>query len=427
MIGPWKKRQLTILSSAMLLSIAWLATVTFPGRTLGGYMGFEFYWKDRRGRRHTTLIPARWARGSVINVYVNPDPENKGRDRLLKEGAERWVKRMAKRGITIRVRIGYPPAGAKNVVEYQWHDDQEQNGKFRLGKGPGRLSAYTLPQRGPIIQRKPYVLGIRGAVVKVWGGLVLRKDVKSDAEGIRNVGEHEMSHALGFRDEPQGSVMRHQQGYKKRGLNLIDKRELNEVYGRAVSEGGTWPRGVVTLVAHDAASSLFTYRIVFDQAETPIAEEHVSMILFTLAPDLVESITRPDGWVSLVADGPVSIDDPFFAEFYRDFYPVPSPLLSGAPLSLVGLQASPAQAARDGLDPSVDPALSLERPELIVRIRARRPYVVGPVAVWAGREYQSVLGPVPLPAPTTLLLWTTATAMAAARAYWRRLRGRLSG
>ena len=387
-----------ILASALLLQ-----TLAYAGPML-----YELEFTRSDGTRFKVPTPARWPRGSTINVYIRPDPFGKGRDRLLKEGVERWISRMKPRGITIKVKIANPPAGAKNVVDFQWRADGRIDERHVLGPGPNEESAVT--EAVANFPNTPGGMGqIESAIVYVRRRLPLRASRPDDKVFIRNLAEHEMVHVFGFRDEPNGSVSRHRQSSRNRTLNAIDKRELNSLYPLASRAEA---RGRPSLLEVDPALRVFKYRFAFEPGgAAPPSQEHVSVIVLDIEPELVASIQGPPGWITIATRAPIRPDHPFFAESMADVITRPSFFDPGVNAPIVALQTSVEQAIRDGLGADADPALSLQIPTIDVVVRTRGPVLMGSITVWAGGSRQSVPGPVPTPAPATAFLCLVASGL----------------
>ena len=341
----------------------------------------------------------RFPKNSVLNVFIQPDPKSQGRDQLVKEGVERWKKLLSDRMVTLNVTVGNPPGtGAPaNVIRYRWANDGILSNGMELG--PGKNDGAAQPFSS---QDGSQLIG---------GDVVLRNALQSESDAnkhaLRNAGEHELGHVLGFADDSAGSVLKHEQTATPRDLNDRDKKELNSLYGTATSGGAKTPKGQVMKIGGGLGMGFVQYQLDF-VAGNPLADstdpEHVALVTLNIPPALVTSVEAPPGWLGFVPGGTVSIDDPFFSEgFMLDGAGDPPPWDPNSPMAYVAFRASPEEALRDGLPPGVDPALSLDNPTLRFTLFTTPDALEGPIQVWAGGESQTVFGPV-IPEPSSLWL-----------------------
>src|SRR5262245_13484309 len=147
-----------------------------------------------------SIQPFRWAAGATINVYIQSDPRNGGRDGLIKEGIERWVSVLAERGLTLNVSIGNPPPNAVNPVSVTFKPDGFTSGGITLGEKNDALAGPTSVDKGAITS----------------GAIYFRNDMAlpttdRQKDQTRNLGEHEMVHVLDLGDDPNGAVTNHNQ------------------------------------------------------------------------------------------------------------------------------------------------------------------------------------------------------------------------
>src|SRR5690606_7201697 len=84
-------------------------------------------------------------RGATLRVYIEVDATGQGRDALLQEGVNRWVRPLADRGITLETVIGDPPAGATNPIRYTWEADGFTEGGQTIGAGEDANQAIAGP------------------------------------------------------------------------------------------------------------------------------------------------------------------------------------------------------------------------------------------------------------------------------------------
>jgi len=243
------------------------------------------------------------------------------------------------------------------------------------------------------------------------GDAILRNALEAasddDKNFIRNLAEHELTHVLGLSDDGKGSVTKSGQPETARSFNDQDTKELNSLYGTANSGGTKAPQGEVTPQGGGPLDGFFDYQLDFVPGNAlvdPDDPEHVALFVFDIDPSLVSAIDLPPGWIGLIPQGPVEQSDPFFAESMVDTGISPSPFGPGAdPFSYIAMQVSLQESVLDGVA-GIDPALSLDTPSLAVRIHTVPEVIRGEIAVWAGGELQTVLGPVRVPAPPTAVL-----------------------
>lgn len=341
----------------------------------------------------------RFPKNATLNVFIQPDPKSQGRDHLLKEGVERWKKPLSDRMITLTVTIGNPPGtGAPpNVIRYRWINDGILSSGTEIGPGKNDGAAQ------PIVSSDSSQL--------IGGDVVIRNALPSATDAnkhaLRNAGEHELGHVLGFADDPAGAVLRHLQPTAPRDLNDRDKKELNALYGTAATGGANTPKGQVMKIGGGLGTGFFQYRLDFAAANVlpdPADPEHVALVTLNVPSALVTGLEPPPGWLGIAPGDAVSMDDPFFAEgFMLDGAGDPPPWDANSPMAYLAFRASLEEALRDGLPPGFDPALSLDNPSLLFTVSTSPSALEGPIRVWAGEEPQTVFGPV-VSEPASLLL-----------------------
>jgi len=348
-----------------------------------------FTWGDK------IVKPPAWPKNSTIDVYIQKDPKNQGRDDLIKEGVERWKARMSARMITVNVSIGDPPAGDSDAVSYTWEADGFKSGDDELGSGAGQSDGLgTATTDGTKLDGGS--AHIRNA---------LPAGTEKEKEFLRNLGEHEFTHVLGLADDAKGALTKHEQPDTPRNANDQDTKEINTLYGTAATGGNTKPQGAVTPSGGGAGLGFYDYQFDFVPADLT-DPQHVSLFTLAIDPSLVTGFDLPPGWIGLNPSGGVSSTDPFFSEGYMlDGFGAPAPWDLLQPTSFLAFRTSATEALLDGLDPLFDPALSPDNPTLSLRLFVNDPVLDGPVQVWAGGELQTVIGPVrPVPAPSSALL-----------------------
>ncbi len=348
-------------------------------------------WGDR------IVGPLSWPKNSILNAFIQPDPKNLGRDQLAKEGVERWIPLLAARGITLNVTLGNTPQNAANPITYRWEQENFtflNSFKLNLGVNDGMGVAATADGK------------------KITAGAAyLHRDLPSgtDAEKnyIRNLGEHEMTHMLGLADDAAGAVMEHTQPMTPRAMNNQDTKELNTLYGTANNGGNAKPMGKATKTGGSASLGFYEYRFDFEPANVladPLDPEHISFISFDIEPALVTGIDLPPGWLSLIAPSVPSQGDPFFINYMVDGGSEILPWDTANPISYLALRTSVDKALSDGLPLGFDPALSLENLSLQFKLYTIPGLIDQPVRVWAGNEFQWVVGPSTVPEPASMLL-----------------------
>lgn len=343
------------------------------------------------------IRPLKWPNNSTLNVYIQQDPNNNGRDQLAKEGVERWKPIMTARGITINVVIGNPPAGTENEVVYQWKPENFAFGglsPLELGVNDGMAGAgYSrtrlLIGKAFLHERLPF-------------------NTDNEKNYLRNLAEHEMTHVLGFADDGAGSVMDHGQDGAARAFNARDTRELNLLYGTGNTGGANAPMGMGFNSDGGADQGFYKYHFVFQPANLipdPDDSEHVSLINLGIDPSFVTGVDLPPGWISLISSGVVSPDDPFFDDYMEDGAGDPPPWDPLNLFSYIAFRTSFEEALLDGLPEGFDPGLTLDNFEFDITVYTKRGLVDVQIPVWAGGELQYLVGPgVLIPEPLSLFL-----------------------
>ncbi len=340
--------------------------------------------------------PLTWPKNSTLNVYIQKDPKEKGRDQLVKEGVERWKATMAARMITINVTIGDPPAGTENEVHYKWEAEDfrfDNLRKLRLGEFDGAgVAGYS---------RERLLIG------KAFIHRDLPSENDAQKEYIRNLGEHEMTHILGMADDGNGSVTNHTQPNTARALNEQDTKEINLLYGTADTGGDNKPQGMGAKIGGGASDGFYKYHFVFQPGNPlvdPTDPEHVSLINLGIDPSIVIGADLPPGWISLINPGVPSPSDPFFDGYMEDGVGDPSVWDPLNPISYIAFRTSPEKALQDGLSPSFDPALTLDNSSFDITVFTKPGVIDQPISLWAGGELQFAEGPVLVPEPSSLFL-----------------------
>jgi hypothetical protein len=191
----------------------------------------------------------RWIKGSTIDVYIPPDPDGKGREGLIKEGVERWIKPLADKGVTIKVTIGSVPADAKkDYVLVKWADA----GSVKDNANPDDEGSGT-----PIDDGKGHIVASR---------IDIDRGVTGDTY-IKNLGSHEFGHASGLADDtssgtdkdgkPAKNVMNPKiPTDKDTGFTDKDNKELDTIYADA---GGNFPQGAIAATATALGGGVYHY------------------------------------------------------------------------------------------------------------------------------------------------------------------------
>jgi len=357
--------------------------------------------------------PLSWPKNSILNAYIQADPKGQGRDALVKEGLERWQARLTARGITLNVTIGNTPADAVNPVTYGWAPENAlllNSFKLNLGVNDGMGLAGTADGK------------------KITAGAAyLHRDLLAGTEAqktyIRNLAEHEFTHILGLADDAAGAVMEHSQGNTARNMNTQDTKELSTLYGPANAGGNAKPKGSATKIGGGAGLGFYEYQFVFDPANVlpdPNDPEHVSFISFDINPKIITGIEVPAGWIALIAHATPLQNDPFFADYMVDGGNEILPWDPSNPISYIAFRTSVDEALSDGLSFGSDPALSLENLVLNFKLYTIPEIIDAPIRVWAGEDFQWVVGPATVPEPGTLASLAVGLGLAAAKRRKRR-------
>ena len=220
-----------------------------------------------------------------------------------------------------------------------------------------------------------------------------------------------MAHALGMADDPNGDVTNHSRDpMLPQHMNKRDYEEFNSLYGTANTDGAKVPTGKVTNPLIQNPNQL-RYKFDFEPANAtvdPEDPEHVASINLLIDPYLVQSVTPPPGWIAIVPNGTPAENDPYFTddEYMLDGAFSPPPWSNAAAPHFIALRLSDAETVRDGL-PVGTAALSLDNPSFEVTIQTVPGVPLGNIQVWAGGEFQTVLGPVPEPATAVMLILAT--------------------
>lgn len=339
--------------------------------------------------------PLTWPKDSTLNVYIQKDPKDKGRDQLAKEGVERWKQTLADRKITLNVIIGNPPAGTENEIFYAWGNENFKfaDGELELGVNDGM---------GFVGYSKTRLLV---------GKAFLHNDLPTDAEAdkiyIRNLAEHEMTHVLGLADDEKGEITHHGQGKMPRAINDQDKKEINLLYGTADTKGDAKPQGKATKVGGGAGLGFYKYHFAFEPGNpvfNPADPEHVSLINFGIDPHLITGVDLPPGWIGLIPVVQPGQGDEFFLEYMEDGSGFPSVWDPSNPMTFIAFRVSFEEAFKDGLPSDFDPALTLDNISFDITLHTIPDVSEKLIRVWAGDELQWVLGPAPIPEPATWIL-----------------------
>ncbi len=379
--SPWRRTA----PCAILIAFALLSALAPAQAT-------PFTWGNN-------VKPQAWPKNSTINVFVQTDPKGLGRDALVKAGVERWTKALADRMITLKVTIGDPPASDTSAVRYTWEADGFKAAGQELGTGTGKVDGIgTTTSDGTKL---------------VGGSAHLRNALPAgtdqEKEFLRNLGEHELTHVLGLADDAAGAVTKHEQPSTSRGANAQDIKEINTLYGTANSGGGNKAQGQASRIGGGAAAGYFDFGFQFlpgNAVADPLDPEHVPLITLDIDPALVLGVQLPPGWLALVANGPIGPDDPYFVldDYMADGGLSAPPWDPASLIPFLAFRASVEEALADGLPPGIDPALTLDNPQLPLRVFTVDGVREGPIRVWAGGEVQTVLGPRAVSEPATLLL-----------------------
>ena len=318
----------------------------------------------------------RWPAGATIHVWIqNIDPEgDNSRQKLIAEGIERWGNLLG-RGYTIVIHFGEPPEGATNVVHFTWVDPgtslpgDESPSPEEINGNDGLTECRT---------------GADGNIAS--GAGILDNTLPTNSglarEYIRNLGMHEFTHALGLADDPNGVVTNHliQNDGEPMEANPTDVAEITQLYG-AVAAPNLRPRANGQRRNQGGGTGQYTYDFTFDGQES----EHVTIISLDIEPQLVTSVTVPDGWVYLDPDSPSSYDrtSPFYDDYMEDciVVPVPDPVYNRID-SLIFRSTNP-DAALTTIHPTVTFVIETEFD------------IVGTITCPAGDGILLLEGPVP--------------------------------
>lgn len=328
--------------------------------------------------------PLRWSKGSTLNVYVQTDPDNKGRDALAKEGIERWKTLLSDRGITLNVSIGTPPAGTTNPIPVTW--DTVSGGD----KGEGYAGSDDVDTGF-----------LDNGRIKLEKSLASTTD--ADKNFIKNLAEHELTHVLGLADDDNSNVMKHLQPSTAREFNEQDTKELNLLYGTKQTAGVNTATGNISLASYDPNIGSLKYKVSFvpgNSFQVLDDPEHVSLINIGIEPRLVKGLNLPVGWIGIMPGSSVSKSDSFFTEGYMiDSDSSLPPWDNSRPMAYLSLRTSVQEALNDGLPIGYDPALAIDNPHFYIEFLIEPNLPLNTVHAYAGGGLQTVPGPVPGPLP----------------------------
>ena len=354
--------------TALLLAVAGSVTAT------------PFTWGDK------IVKPLSFPPGSTITVYVQPDPQGKGRDALVKEGIDRWKDLLTAHNITLDVKIQAPPASPpQDSMTVKFVPDGTKLAGSEVGpsSNDGVGSAVNSATRI-----------VRGETI-IRDSMPATTDTEKDA--LRNIGQHEVTHMLGLDDDDTGKVTNHNQDDQPRtkaDYNDRDKAELNQLYAASNTGGTGFPTGVVTATGGGAALGYYDYSLNFTAAGDPLTDpQHVALINLGIDPEFVTGIDLPSGWESYVRHGTADPADPYFNGILVDGAPGHSPFDPVDPINYIPIR---------NVDPAA--ALSTSNPTLNLRVHTDSQARDGWIQVYAGGSLQTVAGPVMVPEPAFLPL-----------------------
>ena len=336
--------------------------------------------------------PTKWPVGTILNVYIAEDPNSPpDRAALVKEGIERWVEEMARRGITINVNTGTAPAGTENVIPVTWVDPGTVEDGSTYGTDMDGYAGGASTSSGTLVSGD----------IKLVKGLDASDDY--DKNYIKNLAQHEMSHVLGLdHDDVDGDVTSGTQGGDAdRMPNDTDLDEVSTLY--PVDPNYIPPADPNDTGGEKAFSGYSEYpEYLFSKAKVTAAwqgggdwawlfehsgatEGHIPLIiLYGLDNRLIRYMGVSSGWEILNPADPLSRDPgyPYYAGRYVDnngggFNPF-DPAVE-LPVAIRAVDAAN--------------ALSVDNPSVLLFVSTRGGRT-GTFDLWAGGHGDTVAGPV---------------------------------
>ncbi len=383
----------------------------------------------------TTVAP-RWMRGTAqnptkINVFIQNDPMNANRHNLLKMGIDRWQARLDRRNAHIQIMVmfnatGKAPAGTVNPVEVTFEPAGTMIGEKKLKTTLGTSNAAAaLPMVPTNAQGKATSPFFNGGKI-----IVLNTAVKdpTQANTVKNIGEHEFSHMLGFgHDNRNGVTNNHTQSNQDRdpfqdlparhpfaeGMSPTDRREFNTLYNESLvletrgliggplnTSAQAAPQTTFALKSMNAEGTEFTYEVMFSpilgDPVIPVGDQHIPYLVFGIDPLLLDDVMLPDGWLLQPNAEPDPADPYYFLDGYLTDMGLPVGLQvhgDGQPMRYLALRASDDLAAMQGF--MGEAALSAARPSLEFTFKTVDGAAVGTIgAAGADGFVQRLTGPV---------------------------------
>jgi len=219
--------------------------------------------------------PTKFADGTVITVYIPPDPTGGGRESAVAAGILAWNK---ERPLPIQVKSGNEPAGATNAVQVNWTAPT-------TGTELGEATVETME-------------GTNGNTTV--GGTIDIDPSTTDVNKTmaKNLGIHEMGHILGLDDTPNTGNAMDPNFNKTKAIHITDEDTL-ELFSTFAAADGPSSDSVKSTVTYSDGLYKYDYTVNYLSGD--------ALALFqveTNGADL-ESIEAPTGWA---IDKPIGDD-----------------------------------------------------------------------------------------------------------------------
>jgi hypothetical protein len=229
--------------------------------------------------------PTQFADGTLITVYIPPDPKGLGRDANLSAGILSWNKErpLLNHGIQIQVKPGVAPAGAQNAVQVNW---KAPTGGTELGEA--------------------MIKGTTGATNTTTGGSINidpdPADVNSTA--AKNLGIHEMGHILSLADLPHSGTAMDPDFTGAKPISITDEDTL-ELFSTFAASNGTSSASLHASVTPDGSFYRYDYTLTWLSG--------IDLALFQVDTNgaFLQSIMASAGWSVNPSNGSdVTLDFP---------------------------------------------------------------------------------------------------------------------